>query len=221
MLVLISQLMLRRGAANVVSYAFSTQNIKLKNEYQRLWAICRPELKKYLYCGAISLVHAAAFMYLPNIYEDINTLMALRVSEVAPDILLQTYAAKIGKWTGIFATLGTLTYLRRYEFLDVSNRISVRLRTVLYSHVMTHDFYRRNLYTQACVHHLVTDVKSLSEFTGETVFMGVRGVFFLTGGICCLLYTSPYVSLIAIGIMSVFNLLFRSRNTLLKNLKSE
>jgi hypothetical protein len=80
--------MLRRGVTNAISYAFSTQNIKLKNEYQRLWAICRPELKKYLYCGAISLLHAAAFMYLPNIYEDINTLMALRVSEVPTDILL-------------------------------------------------------------------------------------------------------------------------------------
>jgi len=61
----------------------------------------------------------------------------------------------------------------------------------------------------------------LSEFTGETVFMGVRGIFFLLGGIGCLLYYSPYLSLISIGIMSVFNLLFRSRNTLLKQLKAE
>jgi ABC-type multidrug transport system fused ATPase/permease subunit len=105
--------------------------------------------------------------------------------------------------------------------LDVSNRISVRFRSVLYSHILNNDFYRRNQYAQACVHHLVTDVKSLSEFTGETVFMGVRGIFFLLGGIGCLLYYSPYLSLISVGIMSVFNLLFRSRNTLLKQLKAE
>lgn len=79
-LVLISQLMWRRGVAKALTYSFSTQNIQLKNEYQRLWAICRPELKKYMYCGAIALLHAATFMYLPNIYEDINSLMALKIS---------------------------------------------------------------------------------------------------------------------------------------------
>lgn len=72
--------MWRRGVAKALTYSFSTQNIQLKNEYQRLWAICRPELKKYMYCGAIALLHAATFMYLPNIYEDINSLMALKIS---------------------------------------------------------------------------------------------------------------------------------------------
>jgi hypothetical protein len=110
----------------------------------------------------ITLLHAAAFMYLPNIYEDINFLMTLKISEVPQDLLLQTYALKIGKWAGIFGALGGLTYLRRYEFLDVSNRISVRFRTVMYSHILNSDFYRSNQYAQACVHHLVTDVKSLS-----------------------------------------------------------
>jgi ABC-type bacteriocin/lantibiotic exporter with double-glycine peptidase domain len=117
--------------------------------------------------------------------------------------------------------LGTLTYLRRYEFLDVSNRISVRFRTVLYNHILSNDFYRRSQYAQACVHHLVTDVKSVSEFTGEIIFMGVRGTCFLLGGIGCLLYYSPYLSLISVGIMSIFNLLFRKRNTLLKLLKEK
>jgi hypothetical protein len=69
---------------------------------------------------------------------------------------------KIGKWAGIFSALGTLTYLRRYEFLDVSNKISVRFRTVLYSHILSKDYYRRSQFAQACVHHIVTDVKSVS-----------------------------------------------------------
>ena len=72
---------------------------------------------------------------------------------------------------------------------------------------------------QTYVHHLVTDVKAVSEFTGETLFMGVRGGCFLLGGVGCLLYSSPYLSLICVGIMSIFNLIFRSRNTELKSLK--
>ena len=51
--------------------------------------------------------------------------------------------------------------------------------------------------------------------------MGVRGICFLIGGVSCLLYYSPYLTLISVGVMSVFNLLFRSRNTLLKQLKEE
>lgn len=51
--------------------------------------------------------------------------------------------------------------------------------------------------------------------------MGVRGVCFLGGGIGCLLYYSPYLSLISVAIMSIFNLLFRKRNTLLKRLKEQ
>ena len=88
--------------------------------------------------------------------------MALNINDLPQNVLLQAYAWKISKWAGIFGSLGTLTYLRRYEFLDVSNRISVRFRTVLYNHILSNDFYRRSQYAQACVHHLVTDVKSVS-----------------------------------------------------------
>lgn len=110
----------------------------------------------------IALLHAGAFMYLPNIYGDIETLMGLRISSTSQEIILKTYALMIGKWAGIFGGLGSLTYLRRYEFLDLSNKISVRFRTVLYSHILNNDFYRKSQYAQACVHHLVTDVKALS-----------------------------------------------------------
>lgn len=49
--------------------------------------------------------------------------------------------------------------------------------------------------------------------------MGLRGICFLIGGVSCLLYTSPYLSLIAVGIMTLFNLKFRGRNQTLKSLK--
>lgn len=51
--------------------------------------------------------------------------------------------------------------------------------------------------------------------------MGLRGICFLVGGIGCLLYTSPYLSLIAVGIMTLFNLKFRGRNQTLKTLKEK
>jgi hypothetical protein len=51
--------------------------------------------------------------------------------------------------------------------------------------------------------------------------MGLRGICFLTGGACCLLYTSPYLSLIAVGIMTLFNLKFRGSNLTLKTLKEK
>jgi hypothetical protein len=158
--------MLGQLTKRLVRFNSNQPNVKLDQEYKKLWGICRPELKKYLLCGAITLLHAGTFMYLPNIYDDINALMALNIDTTPQDLLIQTYAFKIAKWAGIFGTLGALTYLRRYEFLDVSNKISVRFRTVLYNHILNSDLYRRNSHAQACVHHLVTDVKSVSEFTG-------------------------------------------------------
>lgn len=68
--------------ASAVSYSFSTPNVKMKNEYQRLWAICKPEIRKYAFCGTIALLHAGTFMILPTIYTDINSLMALKISAV-------------------------------------------------------------------------------------------------------------------------------------------
>ena len=58
---------------------FAQPQVQLNQEYRKLWQICRPELGKYLRCGAITLFHAAAFMYLPNVYDDINSLMALNI----------------------------------------------------------------------------------------------------------------------------------------------
>ena len=68
----------------------------------------------------------------------------------------------MAKWAVIFGSLGTLTYLRRYEFLDVSNRIAVRFRTVLYNHILNGEFFRKNQLAQTYVHHLVTDVRAIS-----------------------------------------------------------
>ena len=89
----------------------------------------------------------------------------------------------------------------------------------MYKQILQRDFYKQYEIPQTFVHHLITDIKTVSEFTGESVFMGLRGICFLVGGVCCLLYTSPYLSAIAVGIMTLFNLWFRGRNQTLKTLK--
>lgn len=91
----------------------------------------------------------------------------------------------------------------------------------MYKQILQREFYKQHEIPQTFVHHLITDIKTVSEFTGEAVFMGLRGICFLIGGISCLLYTSPYLSLIAIGIMTLFNLKFRGRNQTLKSLKEK
>ena len=55
------------------------------------------------------------------------------------------------------------------------------------------------------MHHIITDIQTVSWFTGETMFMGLRGLFFLTGGSICLVFESPYICLIAAMTMGAFN----------------
>ena len=90
------------------------EKVSLKSEYSKLLDICKPEYKKYIKCGIITLLHASAFMYLPNIYGDINTLMEIRVSTSSYQTIYETYGFIIAKWATIFGSLGALTYLRRY-----------------------------------------------------------------------------------------------------------
>ena len=76
------------------------------------------------------------------------------------------------------------------------------------------------------MHHIITDIQTVSWFTGETMFMALRGLFFCLGGSICLLYQSPYICLIAAATMGTFNSInisylvyYRPRNLKLKHLK--
>lgn len=111
----------------------------------------------------------------------------------------------MGKWACIFGLIGVFTYWRRYDFLDISNRIGIRLRSVAFKKILESDLYRKNVLFQTYLHHLITDVQTVSGFAGETVFMGLRGVFFLIGGTACLLFQSPMICLIAAVAMTAFN----------------
>jgi hypothetical protein len=72
-------------------------------------------------------------MYLPNIYTDINNLMAMTLETHTMEAINHAYLLMGGKWTAIFTLMGILTYQRRVQFLDISNRIGVRMRMVLFN----------------------------------------------------------------------------------------
>jgi len=38
----------------------------------------------------------------------------------------------MGKWAILLGSMGILTYLRRFDFLDISNRIGVRMRVIAF-----------------------------------------------------------------------------------------
>lgn len=111
----------------------------------------------------------------------------------------------MGKWSVIFGLIGLFTYWRRYDFLDISNRIGIRMRTIAFKKIMESDLYKKNALHQTYLHHMITDIQTISNFSGETVFMGLRGFFFLLGGTACLLFQSPLICIIAAVTMSAFN----------------
>lgn len=43
-----------------------------------------------------------------------------------------------------FALLGSLSYYRRFNILDLSNRIGIRLRSVLFKRILNTDMYKKN-----------------------------------------------------------------------------
>lgn len=110
--------------------------IELPTEHKKIIQICRPELKKYLTNGIITLLHSGLFMYLPNIYGDLNSLMEMKSSNMEQAVIFHEYGMVLGKWSVIFALMGVFTYWRRYDFLDISNRIAIRMRTVAFRKIM-------------------------------------------------------------------------------------
>ena len=72
----------------------------------------------------------------------------------------------MGKWSVVFGLIGVFTYLRRYDFLDISNRIGIRMRTIAFKKIMESDLYKKNNMFQTYLHHIITDVQTISTFTG-------------------------------------------------------
>ncbi len=102
-----------------------------EENYSTLWKICKPESASYMKTIGLTLLHASLFMYLPQVYTDINYLMSL-TREIGDAALFMQYGIIVSKWAAIFGSLSFLTYNRRFHFLDISNKIGNRLRAVVY-----------------------------------------------------------------------------------------
>lgn len=81
----------------------------------------------------------------------------------------------------------------------------MRMRNVLYKQTLERNIYKRSNSSQQYLYHLVNDIRTVSEFLGETVFHGFRGLLFLLGGSACLIYTSPLLSILSVLIMAALN----------------
>jgi ABC-type multidrug transport system fused ATPase/permease subunit len=53
------------------------------------------------------------------------------------------------------------------------------------------------------------------------MFFGLRGVLFLVGGSCCLVYQAPLLSVIAIAAMLAINIFSKPLNKKLRTMKEE
>ena len=115
---------------------FGFSSPKFSNEHQKILSICKPEYKKYFSNGIITLLHSALFMYLPKIYGDLNYLMEMKISHLDRATIISEYALVLGKWSVVFGLMGIFTYWRRFDFLDISNRIGIRMRTVAFRQIM-------------------------------------------------------------------------------------
>jgi hypothetical protein len=89
------------------------KKLTLKEEYKKVWNICKPELPKYMFNSVLTLIHAGMFMYLPNIYGDLTYLMSLKLSTVPATEIYTAYLMMTSKWAVLFGALGALTYRRR------------------------------------------------------------------------------------------------------------
>lgn len=83
-------------------------------------------------------------MVLPSAFTDIQHLMSIKVSAVGQSTLLWEYGMTLGKWSMFFALLGSLSYYRRFNILDLSNRIGIRLRSILFKRILNTDMYKKN-----------------------------------------------------------------------------
>lgn len=112
--------LISKGTPTPWRYLFSEKKdlnkVNLKAEYKKVWDICKPELPKYLFNSILTLLHAGMFMYLPNIYSDINYLMSLKVTTMPASEIYYAYLIMTSKWAALFGAMGILTYRRRYYF---------------------------------------------------------------------------------------------------------
>ena len=117
-------------------------NTPLWSDLQKCFYIIRPESRRFIANCVLTLVSSGIFMYLPNVFTDIQALLALNINTLPASEIWQQYLITTSKWMGIFGVSMLITYKRRFYFMDISNRIASRLRYVFYKKLLESDLYR-------------------------------------------------------------------------------
>jgi hypothetical protein len=57
---------------------FSNGKITHREEYRRLFELAKPEYRKYIKNAALTLAYTGLMMYVPNVFQEISSLMNLK-----------------------------------------------------------------------------------------------------------------------------------------------
>lgn len=106
---------------------------------------------------------------------------------------------------GLFALavlLAASTAIRFYCVAWLGERVAVDLRNDVYSHVLKQDFgFFETLKTGEILSRLSTDTTLVQTLIGSSLSLGLRNMLLLFGALIMMIYTSPSLAIIIIGLL--------------------
>ncbi len=115
---------------------------------------------------------------------------------------------------GVALVLALGTSIRFYYVSWLGERVTADLRTAVYSHVLRQDpGFFETLKTGEVLSRLTTDTTLIQTLIGTSVSMGLRNVLLFVGSIVMMIYTSPRLAAIIVGLilMTMLPILFFGR----------
>ncbi len=115
---------------------------------------------------------------------------------------------------GVALVLALGTSIRFYYVSWLGERVTADLRTAVYSHVLRQDpGFFETLKTGEVLSRLTTDTTLIQTLIGTSVSMGLRNVLLFIGSIVMMIYTSPRLAAIIVGLilMTMLPILFFGR----------
>jgi ATP-binding cassette, subfamily B, bacterial len=105
---------------------------------------------------------------------------------------------------GVALVLALGTSIRFYYVSWLGERVTADLRTAVYSHVLRQDpSFFETLKTGEVLSRLTTDTTLIQTLVGTSVSMGLRNVLLFVGSIVMMIYTSPRLAAIIVGLILV------------------
>jgi ATP-binding cassette, subfamily B, bacterial len=105
---------------------------------------------------------------------------------------------------GVALVLALGTSIRFYYVSWLGERVTADLRTAVYSHVLRQDpSFFETLKTGEVLSRLTTDTTLIQTLVGTSVSMGLRNVLLFVGSIVMMIYTSPRLAAIIVGLILI------------------